>query len=202
MVCCGGHGRVVADAGLAAGYERVAFIDDAVQDVDEPFEIVGRISDIQRLSPEWPDMIVGIGNNDARVALGRAVVGCGARHVSIVHPAATVSRGAQIGAGVFIAAGAVVNIGAIVGDTAIINTAASVDHDCRIGEGVHVSPGARLAGNVHVGDRSWIGIGASIKDRVRIGSNAIIGVGAAVVSDVPDDVTYVGVPARPMRGAK
>jgi acetyltransferase-like isoleucine patch superfamily enzyme len=55
-----------------------------------------------------------------------------------------------------------------------------------------------LAGDVRVGDRSWIGIGASVRQGVRIGDGVIVGAGAAVVSDVPDGLTVVGVPARPM----
>jgi len=61
---------------------------------------------------------------------------------------------------------------------------------------VHISPGARLAGGVCVGDLSWIGIGASVRQLVTIGARVVVGAGAAVVSDVPDDFTVVGVPAR------
>jgi len=43
---------------------------------------------------------------------------------------------------------------------------------------------------------SWIGIGASVRQLVRIGARAMVGAGAAVVSDLPDDVTAMGVPAR------
>ncbi|WP_304412082.1 acetyltransferase [Synechococcus sp. CB0205] len=45
-------------------------------------------------------------------------------------------------------------------------------------------------------ERSWIGIGASVIQQIRIGADVIVGAGAAVVSDLPDGVTAVGVPAR------
>jgi maltose O-acetyltransferase len=35
-----------------------------------------------------------------------------------------------------------------------------------------------------------------------IGDRCIIGAGAAVISDIPDDVTAVGVPARPVLVAR
>ena len=60
---------------------------------------------------------------------------------------------------------------------------------------VHIS-GAHLAGNVHVGELTHIGIGASVVQGVKIGRNVIIGAGAAVVADIPDNVTAVGVPTR------
>ncbi|MBT6282943.1 MAG: acetyltransferase, partial [Phycisphaerae bacterium] len=75
-------------------------------------------------------------------------------------------------------------------------TGATVDHDCELADGVHISPGANLGGNVTVGECSWIGIGACVKNGVTIGKNVIVGAGAAVVQDVPDNVTVVGVPAK------
>ena len=46
-----------------------------------------------------------------------------------------------------------------------------------------------------MGNCSWVGIGACVKNGVTIGKHVIIGAGAAVVSDVPDNTTVVGVPA-------
>ena len=63
-------------------------------------------------------------------------------------------------------------------------------------DAVHICPDARLAGEVEVGDRSWIGIGASVIQQIRIGADVTVGAGAAVVCDLPDGVTAVGVPAR------
>jgi len=80
----------------------------------------------------------------------------------------------------------------------ILNTLSSVDHDCQLGDFVHISPGAHIAGEVQIGDGSWIGIGASVIEGIKIGRNCIIGAGAAVIADVPDGVTVVGVPAKPI----
>ena len=82
-----------------------------------------------------------------------------------------------------------------------MSTNSSVDHDCKLADGVHVCPGANLAGGVTVGVKSWIGIGSSVKELVTIGSRSTIGAGAAVVSDIPDDVVAVGVPARIVKKA-
>jgi acetyltransferase-like isoleucine patch superfamily enzyme len=95
-------------------------------------------------------------------------------------------------------AGAVVNADATIGSGVIINTCASVDHDCRLGNGVHVCPRASLAGNVIVHDRSWIGIGACVIQGVTIGHDVIVGAGATVTADVPDGLTIIGTPARPI----
>ena len=65
-----------------------------------------------------------------------------------------------------------------------------------LGDGVHISPGAHLGGSVSVGACSWVGVGAAVKHGVTIGTNVMIGAGAAVVCDISDNETVVGVPAK------
>ena len=59
-----------------------------------------------------------------------------------------------------------------------------------------VFPGRCLASNVHIDELTYIGGGASVIQGVRIGKGVIIGAGAAVIDNIPDNVTAVGVPAR------
>jgi acetyltransferase-like isoleucine patch superfamily enzyme len=40
---------------------------------------------------------------------------------------------------------------------------------------------------------------ASVREGTSVGAGATIGMGAAVLGDVPDDETWVGVPARVLR---
>lgn len=195
----GGHGRVVADAAREAGrWREIVFFDDAwAAGVTVNGWRVGGASD-NFFGPAEPGVqrIVAIGDNRLRQA---ALARCTSDSLAlVVHPAATVSRDAELGAGSFVGAGAVVCIGARIGPGAIINTGAGVDHDCCLGACVHISPGARLGGGVSVGDRSWIGIGATVKHQMHIGPDAMVGAGAVVVAPVADNATVVGNPARPL----
>lgn len=47
-------------------------------------------------------------------------------------------------------------------------------------------------------DEAFVGLGAVIINGVTVGRRATVGAGAAVVRDVPDGVTVVGNPARPL----
>ncbi|MBF0478102.1 MAG: serine acetyltransferase [Candidatus Omnitrophica bacterium] len=47
-----------------------------------------------------------------------------------------------------------------------------------------------------IGDNVYIGVGAKVLGNIRIGNNVRIGANAVVVSDVPDNVTVVGIPAK------
>jgi sugar O-acyltransferase (sialic acid O-acetyltransferase NeuD family) len=193
-----GHGKVVADAAECAGWDIVEFFDDAWPERKEngPWLVVGNSADLFRRMVEYDGVIVAIGRNSTRHEKLKSLAAAGAPLVTLVHPAATVSRLVKLGAGSAVLAGAVVNAEARIGSGAILNTGCSVDHDCELGDSVHISPGAHLAGCVKVGDLSWIGIGAAVRQMIRIGSNSVIGAGAAVVADVPSNVVVVGVPAR------
>ncbi len=146
-------------------------------------------------------VVPAIGGNRLRMALIAWLEQEGFAIASVVHPGAIVSPSASMGAGVFVAPGAVVGARTLLESGVIVNTSASVDHDCTIGAAAHVGPGAHLCGGVRVGELSMIGVGSCARPGAVIGSNCVVGAGAAVVSDVPDGATVVGVPARPIQTA-
>lgn len=195
----GGHARVVAAAAEAFGWPEFSLFSDAWPDITQgPWPVTGTGIDLEASLSEFDGVIVAIGSNSVRLEKHRRLLMRGAPLVSIIHPAATVSRYARLGIGSVVVAGAVINPGVETGEAVIINTAATVDHDCRLGDGVHIAPGAHLAGGVQIGEEAWVGIGASVKELVSIGARSKVGAGAAVVASVADDTTVIGVPARPL----
>jgi sugar O-acyltransferase (sialic acid O-acetyltransferase NeuD family) len=140
--------------------------------------------------------VAGARGNEARAAIFDRAIALGMHPVSVVHPAATVSNWAALGAGCQILAGAVVNARARLGNNVIVNTAAVVEHDCELEDHVHIATGARLAGGVRVAQLALVGAGATVRQSVSIGARAFVGAGAAVVKDVAHDSVVAGVPAR------
>lgn len=200
IIGAGGHGKVVADAALLAGWQDIRFADARFPEQTRlrQWPIVGTDRQVLQQPPDVDGVVIAIGNNRARLAVQQRFAAAGWPLVSIIHPSAVVSPFAHIGAGSMVLAGAIINIDAHIGEGSIINSGAVVEHDCHLGQAVHVSPQAALAGNVTVGDCSWIGIGSSVRQGVHIGAGVIVGAGAAVVGDVGDGLTVVGVPARPL----
>lgn len=193
-----GHGKVVADAALASGWDSVEFFDDAwpQRNHNGLWSVTGDSAALMMRLQEFQGVLVSIGDCAVRWEKHQALLAAGAPLVKVVHPAATVSCHATLGLGTVVMAGAVVNIDALVGQAVIVNTGATVDHDCQLGDAVHICPGAHLSGNVRVGRGGWVGVGAAVKQGMTIGERAMVGAGAVVVQPVPDAQTVVGNPAR------
>lgn len=191
IIGAGGHGRVLADIADSIGYNEIAFFDRKYPELTQSgaWSVLG--------SPEAfacdAEYVVGVGNNQARMSIIDAMP---CPPVALVHPAATVSTYAEIGAGSVVCAGAVVAPFARIGRGCIVNTCSSVDHDCVLDDGVHIAPGANLGGGVSVGALSWIGIGATACEYTTIGTNVMVAAGAVVTSDVADHARVGGVPAK------
>ena len=184
IIGAGGHGKVVADA---AGCDCV-FVDQQ----ENAQEGVHAMEELPSLQGSDHQVIVGIGDNGTRLQEM-----AGLRNIAtVIHKDASVSSRASLGEGTVVFAQAAINLGTTIGRGCIINTGATVDHDCNLDDGVHISPGANVGGGVTIGLCSWIGLGAAVKHGVTIGKYVTVGVGAAVVSDIPDNVTVVGVPAK------
>ena len=188
-----GHGKVIKEIVEACGGKVVAFIDDnpSVSEVAG----VPVVHDGTVLSP----VIVSIGVNSVR----KKIVGRLAGPFGVaIHPTAVVSPSAKVGEGTVVMAGAVVNADAVIGKHCIINTGASIDHECVVGDYCHIAPHATLCGQVHVGDGTLVGVGACVIPCIHIGSWCTVGAGAAVINNIPDNMTFVGVPARVIRALK
>lgn len=193
-----GHGKVVADAAELSGWNEIVFFDDAWPDVksNSVWPVLGNTADLLESVSEFSGVAVAIGNNAIRLEKLNLLRNQGVVLPAIIHPNSVVSRYAKIGDGSVVCAGVIVNADAQVGVGAILNTGCSIDHDCVLAEAVHISPGARLAGGTKVDACAWVGIGAVVRQLITIGANSVVGAGAAVVKDVPEGATVVGVPAQ------
>lgn len=196
-----GHGKVVAEVALSAGWDSVDFYDDAFlagSDIDN-ISIEGDFTRILEKSDYYDGFHVAIGNNRTRLKFLNRLIDFDLSCPNLIAPSAVVSQTVSLGVGISIMANVVVNAQTEVGNGVVLNTSCSVDHDCKISAGVHISPGAHLAGHVSVGDYSWVGIGSVIIQGKVIGDKTIIGAGSVVIDDIPSNVTAVGVPSKTIK---
>ncbi len=102
-----------------------------------------------------------------------------------IHP------GAQIGRRFFIDHGT----GVVIGETAIIGD------DCTIYQGVTLGGTGKDTGKRHptLGNNVLVGCGAKVLGPFKIGDNSNVAAGSVVLSEIPENATAVGAPARVVR---
>ena len=199
IVGCSGHGKVIVDIALKQNkYDKLLFLDDNPKSDNCLGIPVAGSSTYENITSE-DEIIVAIGNPDIRQRLQETYSQKGFKIATLIHPDAVIGAGVKIDEGTVVMAGAVINPDAVVGKGVIINTGATVDHDDVICDYAHISVGAHIAGTVTMGRAAWIGAGAVVSNNLHICDNVMIGAGAAVVRNIEEQGTYVGVPARKIK---
>ena len=193
IIGASGHAKVIADIIIRSGDELVGFLDDNTELPEKiiGYPYLGKISDYVKFRGCL--FIIGIGNNRVRERLAGEM---DVQWYTAIHPSAQIAMDTSIGEGTAVMANAVVNTSARVGKHCIINTGAVIEHDNCLADYVHVSPNAALCGTVSVGRLTHIGAGAVVKNSTSVCENVIVGAGGAVVADITESGTYVGVPVR------
>jgi sugar O-acyltransferase (sialic acid O-acetyltransferase NeuD family) len=165
IVGAGGYGRSVADALLCTGTQTLAgFVDDRWPQLQQVWtvQVLGTLTDLPRLRGEADAVVIAIGNNAGRRHAFLQALAAGFAPATVVHPSATVSPRAFIGAGVTVMANAVIGCDAHIGEGVIVNAGAIVDHDAKLSAFSHVGVGACLAGAAELGDEAWLQEGCTL----------------------------------------
>lgn len=193
-----GHSFVVTDAFILGGWKILGYL-NKTEAICNPYNLkyLGFELDesIEMMISNW-QVFPAMGNNEIRKRVYEVLLKLDCKIPTILHPSSVVSSSVQLGNGTIIGANATINSVATVGNGVIINTASVIEHECVISDFVHVAPGAVLAGNVKIGLGSFIGANSVVRQGITVGKNVIIGAGAVVLNDIPDNVSFVGNPAK------
>jgi sugar O-acyltransferase (sialic acid O-acetyltransferase NeuD family) len=196
-----GNGLEALDC-LGSAYRLLGFVDDTLhkQGVDpNGYPVFGReafdrFPEAQVLAvPGSPrsyrarkDIIRGLGLAEERFA-------------TVIHPAASVSPLASIGANVLIMAGVVITSNAAIGSHTCILPNTVLHHDVAIGNWCLIGSGVTIAGHTVVEENCYIGSGTSLMNGIRVRSGALVGLGSNVIDSVEAHATVAGNPAREIK---
>lgn len=74
-----------------------------------------------------------------------------------------------------------------------------IAHNCQIGSDTVMAAQSGVAGSTRIGERCMIGGQVGFAGHITVGNNVQIGAQSGIPSSVPDNASYMGTPALPMR---
>lgn len=207
LVAASGLAReVLASMRTSGSSNVVGFLDDDPALAGEHFEglpVLGRISDATAFPTASFVLCAGKGSTREKIAFRLAGMGIGSvRYASFVDRSAVVSDDSVIGAGCILLANVVLTAGVRLGSHVVAMPNVTFTHDDEVDDFATLAAGVSLGGGVHIGRRAYLGMNSAVREHLSVGSGATVGMGAVVIKHMPDDVTWVGVPARPVPSRK
>lgn len=83
-------------------------------------------------------------------------------------------------------------------DNVKIDSLVHIGHDVHLGKNVEIPAGAIVGGFCEIKEGAFVGINATLRNRIVIGEKAFVGMGAVVTKSIPEGITVVGNPAKPL----
>lgn len=206
VIGSGGHARIIIDIIEEVGkYEIDGIVTNDIfpNNMFDGYEILGNDEILDDLYKKgYYELAMGIGgfrDNKLRSAIFNKCKKIGFEFVTLIHPAAVISRTAKLGEGCVLFAGVIINPNTIINDNVVLATSATVDHDTVIKSHVLVSAGVTVGANDVIEEGVLLALGSKVISGVRIGKNILVGAGAVVVKDLEEPGIYLGIPAQKVR---
>jgi sugar O-acyltransferase (sialic acid O-acetyltransferase NeuD family) len=184
----GGHAREVA---CQIDQELTFFVDE-----EHSNKIAKPISEFD---PKKYLMMVAIADSKVRAIVVNRLPK-ETKYFTFIHPSAQImDDNIEIGEGSFIGAGSILTTNIKLGKHALLNRGNHIGHDCNIGDYFSAMPNAVIGGNVWIDNKVYMGSCSNIREKIKIVANTTIGMNAAIVKNITESGTYIGVPAKKIK---
>jgi len=196
IIGAGGYAKSVLDSVDYYNYRVKGFLDEYSDEEEHlGYPILWRGLDEIKDSETY-FYFIAIGNNQRRKTWYDRLTSNKLRLINVVDRSAIISPEAKIGNGCFFGKMAVVNSKAIIGNNCIVNTMSLVEHGCVVQDHANISTNAVINGDVWIGEGTFVGTCSVTIGQKKMGNWSTVGAGSVVISNVGDNVTIAGVPAR------
>lgn len=172
-------------------FDIMCFVDDIYYNKNDE-----NILPLSKFNPIEYEVLVAIGNPNDRLGVVKKLP-IETKYFTFIHPSAQIlGNDVEIGEGSFIGANSIITTNVKLGKHSILNRGCHIGHDSIIGDYLSMMPNSVISGNCNIGDNVYIGTNTSIREKLKICNNVIIGMNSAVVKDISEPGTYVGVPSK------
>jgi sugar O-acyltransferase (sialic acid O-acetyltransferase NeuD family) len=184
----GGHAREVM---AQMGHQLDRFVDDQYVDNDT--------LPLSQFDPTKHIAMVAVADSKDRYDIVQRLPK-ETKYFTFIHPSVQImDNNIEVGEGSFIGANSILTTNIKIGKHALLNRGNHIGHDCIIGDYFSMMPNAVVGGNVTIGDNAYLGSCSNIREKINITSDVLIGMNAAIVKDIIESGTYVGVPAKKIK---
>ena len=174
---------------------------DNIGKIINDIKVLCLLEDIEKHVPlkSETEVIVAFGDNKKKEEIVGKLSKIGYDFATVISTSSYISRFAKIGKGSIICQNVTIQPNAVIGNHVIVHAGSVIEHDNVLDDFSNIAPGVKFGGCVEVGHGSYVYTGAVAIPKVKIGKYSIVGAGAVVLSNVEDNTTVVGVPARKIK---
>ncbi|WP_255769394.1 acetyltransferase [Pseudarthrobacter sulfonivorans] len=201
LIAASGLAREVLAMVRSSGqYDVVGLLDDDREMAGVTVDgapVLGTIDDAAKYTHAFILVCLGSGKAREMVVDRLSVMGLHeARYATAIDPSVQYPEGCRIGRGSILLRNVTLTASVTLGSHVVAMPSVTFTHDDDVADFATFAAGASLGGGVRVGRAAYLGMNSSVRERTSVGAYATVGMGAAVLSNVPDGETWVGVPAH------
>lgn len=201
LVAASGLAREVLAMVRSSGqYDVVGLLDDDEEMAGVTVDgapVLGTIDDATKYTHAF--LLVCLASSKERESVVQHLVSLGiqeSRYATAVDPSVQYPEGCRIGRGSILMRNVTLTAAVTLGAHVVAMPSVTFSYDDDVSDFATFAAGVSLGGGVRVGRAAYLGLNSSVRERTSVGDYATIGMGAAVLSNVPDGETWVGVPAH------
>jgi sugar O-acyltransferase (sialic acid O-acetyltransferase NeuD family) len=180
-------------------WELIGFFDDGIEKGTSinGYPLLGDIKELNNWTRDLY-LALAIGIPKTKKAIFQRITNANIKYPILIHPNVILGKTEylKIGEGCIICAGNIITTNIEIGKHVILNLACTVGHETVIGDFSSFMPTCNISGEVVIGQSNFWGTGAKIINQKKVGNNVIVGAGAVVTTDILDNTTAVGIPAK------
>lgn len=206
IIGAGGLGREVAATiqnYLNDHFELLGFVDDGVEagKLINDIAVLGGVEWLQQQEGELA-IVFGIGSPRVKKTIFEKLESRSFLFPTIIHPNARIHdrQFVKMGRGNIISDGTIITTNVSLGDFNLINLSCTIGHDAAIGDFCSIMPGVNISGGAELKSLVYVGTGAKLIKATTLHDSCTVGAGSVVNTDIEAGKTYVGVPAKELKG--
>ncbi len=194
IVGAGGFGYELLDwiKCYRPSYNFLGFWDDNINNSD----VLGVIDDISYRDAVDSNIFCAVGSGELRKLFALKLSRNSIIFDNLISPSSQLASSCNLGPGVILLGNSSVAANSNIGQCCLIQGFSVIGHDVLCGDFVSIYSFVFVGGGAVLGDGVTLYPHSVILPNVKVGENSIVGAGSIVVSDVPDNVTVFGAPAK------